>query len=286
MKAPRKLYKYMKFNANTLSTIIESEPYYSSYKEFNDPLDCNLGIFPDITIDKLNDLLRIFVDSDAKFNEEIDNIREEIEGIGLEYNDDRIKYYISYKIANFIQTDFADHKVLCLSENFESVLMWSHYADQHRGICLEFDTEELDSKNLFPISYGSSRTVNASEIFKWKLEKCDSVAEKIFKSLFYSKAPDWHYEREWRDVKKSNTDDSKYRLTGIYFGCRCPESVIYSIIKLISDRYDIFLRKAQFTSQSFRFVFDDLDPLLEGKALRKAIEELSELTGNINYGHD
>jgi hypothetical protein len=29
--------------------------------------------------------------------------------------------------------------IYCVSTNYDDVLMWSHYADSHKGICLEFD---------------------------------------------------------------------------------------------------------------------------------------------------
>ncbi len=32
--------------------------------------------------------------------------------------------------------------VLCLSEKNDDILMWSHYSDGHRGICLQFDSSK------------------------------------------------------------------------------------------------------------------------------------------------
>src|SRR6516165_6791682 len=31
------------------------------------------------------------------------------------------------------------HSALCFSKSWNNILMWSHYADKHRGICLGFD---------------------------------------------------------------------------------------------------------------------------------------------------
>ena len=36
-----------------------------------------------------------------------------------------------------LQSNFAG--ILCLTSNPDSVVMWSHYADKHRGIVIEFD---------------------------------------------------------------------------------------------------------------------------------------------------
>jgi hypothetical protein len=47
---------------------------------------------------------------------------------------------------NQLRKHFGTYKVLCLSERNDSLLMWSHYADQHRGIvCRLACLEETDS---------------------------------------------------------------------------------------------------------------------------------------------
>ncbi len=34
--------------------------------------------------------------------------------------------------------------VSCFSETCDSILMWSHYADSHKGVCIEFENEDND----------------------------------------------------------------------------------------------------------------------------------------------
>jgi Protein of unknown function (DUF2971) len=44
--------------------------------------------------------------------------------------------------ANF-KTDYDSHTgLLCFSRNWSSPVLWSHYGNRHRGICLGFDMEE------------------------------------------------------------------------------------------------------------------------------------------------
>ena len=58
-----------------------------------------------------------------------------------------------------LHSDFLhDNYCLCLSENNSSVLMWSHYADNHKGICIEYDFESIKNNkliyySLFPVNY-------------------------------------------------------------------------------------------------------------------------------------
>ena len=40
-------------------------------------------------------------------------------------------------------------KICSFSATAESIIMWSHYADQHRGFCVEYDLQSLPAENLF-----------------------------------------------------------------------------------------------------------------------------------------
>jgi Protein of unknown function (DUF2971) len=48
-------------------------------------------------------------------------------------------------------------RVGCFSERRDSILMWSHYADHHRGICIEYETRWLSIPEaiglLHPVNY-------------------------------------------------------------------------------------------------------------------------------------
>lgn len=38
--------------------------------------------------------------------------------------------------------------LLCFCETWQSPLLWNHYADRHKGICLGFDVRETVLKGL------------------------------------------------------------------------------------------------------------------------------------------
>jgi hypothetical protein len=83
--------------------------------------------------------------------------------------------------------------LLCFSRDWHNPLMWSHYADRHRGICLGFDVPE---QNVLAVNYTDRRT---------KLSKSPSDAE--ISSLIYSKYQGWAYEKEWRSWVRLNDRD-------------------------------------------------------------------------------
>lgn len=51
----------------------------------------------------------------------------------------------------------------CMTETYDNILMWSHYANSHKGICIEYDVKKLlTQKNAFnyyiyPVIYGKVR---------------------------------------------------------------------------------------------------------------------------------
>jgi hypothetical protein len=77
---------------------------------------------------------------------------------------------------------------LCFSEQWDSVLQWSHYADRHKGICLGFDVSNIDTK-FGRVEYRADKlpfpgTSQLDEQFMWKILR--------------TKFDGWQYEKEWR----------------------------------------------------------------------------------------
>lgn len=77
--------------------------------------------------------------------------------------------------------------LLCFSERWENPLLWSHYADRHRGLCLAFDVPDAELRS---VKYLDRR---------WTLS--DLVPEKSRPGpLFCMKFSDWKYEEECRRI--------------------------------------------------------------------------------------
>ena len=54
----------------------------------------------------------------------------------------------------------------CFTEDFKNNLMWAHYADGYRGVCIKYDINMMDDENIlrsiFPVSYIKNRSIYAS----------------------------------------------------------------------------------------------------------------------------
>jgi hypothetical protein len=90
--------------------------------------------------------------------------------------------------------------VLCLSACNDSILMWSHYADKHRGFCIGFKNNlGFSNDRLNKVVYSLSRK---NDLFYQGVSRlCLSEAEKQKKLLddfVFTKFDGWSYEQEWR----------------------------------------------------------------------------------------
>jgi hypothetical protein len=103
--------------------------------------------------------------------------------------------------------------ILSLTERPDHPLMWSHYAENHSGIVLEFDEshaffrspragEPDDFGSLRMVKYDAERPmldplIDMSWVDNLTPENAMSWADK----LFFTKSQEWSYEKEWRMIK-------------------------------------------------------------------------------------
>jgi len=80
--------------------------------------------------------------------------------------------------------------LLCFTRDWTNVLLWSHYADKHRGICLGFDLKLGTFEEVEYVDKRLRPEVDDEEQF--------SLPESLQKRLHLLKASDWRYEQELR----------------------------------------------------------------------------------------
>ena len=113
--------------------------------------------------------------------------------------------------------------------------MWSHYGDQHRGICLGYSVPEKFSGDVEKVAYGGDRLVKASDVGAM-LDGNDEARARVDAAVMLRKAESWSYEREWRLIGGRGTGGSPLELEEIIFGMKCKESVKYTVMKALEDR--------------------------------------------------
>lgn len=93
--------------------------------------------------------------------------------------------------------------LLCFSETWRSPLMWAHYADNHKGLCLGFDIPE---GHMRPVRYIRRRIAPP--------ESLEMLPRGFVEGLFFKKFSHWRYEREYRAVVRLR-ECQEYN--GLYF---------------------------------------------------------------------
>ena len=259
MDVPSRLYKYRAFNVNSLRLLSEGEVYYANPQSFNDPLDCDPTLNIDIDRDALEELCFQLL----KNSEDEDSARKRIDHhwyMSTEHGGDKTEdakvesnymRMLATDVKRILVDDYGKMGVFSLASNWDCPLMWSHDANEHHGVCIEYDSSDAEFRNVAPVRYDRPRSIRISELAAWKLRDCERSKESVFQTFFLSKSPQWKYEAEWRDIADRNgVQAAPVLIKSVYFGLRCDPAVRTSVVKLLSRTdvtfYDIYPRRDSF----------------------------------------
>jgi hypothetical protein len=141
--------------------------------------------------------------------------------------------------------------VLCFSLDWRNPLLWSHYADRHRGLALGFD---VDEQILKPVTYRKTRPA------------VKSINMQVANWLLFTKYQDWSYEQEARIFTDLNDRDPA---SGLYFAKFGKQLVLREVIAgplctvqvtelhaAVSLDRGVAFRKTRLAFNSFRVVTD------------------------------
>jgi hypothetical protein len=218
--------------------LCEAEVYYSNPSNFNDPLECSPSVIVDVNLNQLESLYHRMVgeeDAQRKLNDFRCAWDEEGNSYGIsdELYQERIADAIGGQLDSMIKKN---QGVLSLAGQWNSPLMWSHYAEEHKGICIEYDVSLSVCDPPRMVDYEGDRGIFVSDIIRFVFEGAVAAKEKIEQKYFYMKASQWKYEEEWRYVQnRQGRFCAPFNITGIYFGMRCERSVASSIVRLMRE---------------------------------------------------
>lgn len=221
-----KLYQYKPMNKFTIINLLNREIRLNSPKVFNDPYDCK------ILTGYHEYLLEILLIEEFKSEEKVDQFKKNnkneykkmIEFLKSDKPNQELKNSLEElrkELFNFSDESFY---VSCFTEDKNSMLMWSHYADYHRGICIEYSREDI-FKKCYPERY-LLKVIYTDENVKFDLSE-DSYLQ--LRQICSTKATCWSYEKEWRIIDYSDKKVDGFNIafikpTGIYMGSKINDS--------------------------------------------------------------
>lgn len=184
---------------------------YPNFTEFNNSLDQRAR--------KRHDQLRGGVDAITDFK------------ISL-----KIPEMVKGHTSKFLHELRTEYLILSLSEEKNNLLMWSHYADSHRGFVIGFDSTHPFFNQEKPRTMTRLEKVNysANRLVVPTLEECmrEDLQERIYITTFLTKSDRWAYEHELRMVAQPKAADKIIKVDGgadIYlykFPSHCLKEVI------------------------------------------------------------
>ncbi len=258
---PKRLYKYRDFSNRTLDMVVSDNVYYADPSTFNDPLDTRPSLETNLDEAELEKILRSFVerrtsvDMSAAANtikyrgpktmdhikrhsrRQADQLIEEIKfhAMDPEYDsEDQQRLLLGHYIEVELLRQY-DKGIVSLAERATCPLMWSHYGDQHGGVCIGYSVPVTAAGNLYKVKYGGSRLVEASKVAAMLVGN-DVARGQVDEAVLLRKAASWGYEREWRLIRPRGLQNSPLELEEIIFGMRCKASAKYAVMKALEGR--------------------------------------------------
>ena len=237
-----------RFNLNTLeqitSNLFKSKSYFEEvYGALLKSLNIDIDKYYDIALSKDNPLSFLFNDL---LKQEYPNIDldwyEPIRKVAIESEHE---YLYSYK---------SKWAISCFSEVNNSILMWSHYSDSHRGFCIEYDfkNSSLKYKDLIrPVVYDD------------KIVTFDKSKEPFyFLGVLTKKSKCWEYENEWRlaidyDIVKDNRNFKVPNPKAIYLGCKISNNDKEQLLS-IAESKKIKVYQMEMSTTEFKLTYREI----------------------------
>jgi hypothetical protein len=232
------LYKYRSwFDNNHKKSLTKNELYFAAPNDLNDPFDTKIPMnFSNInTLEKVNRLFEImFEKTPPEFKSGINKEAARTKFIN-DYSNGSKTLQRDYNRVEFERFNY-HHGVMSFSLRIDNILMWSHYANNHRGFCLGFHRGSIEKAQI-----GISGVVQ----YRTKFPNIDPLntneTEKIIHRIFF-KAKGWKYEAEYRIANiefpnELNTTSRKFNyedrfLKEIVLGLKIPEPHKQTLIKI------------------------------------------------------
>jgi Protein of unknown function (DUF2971) len=246
-------FKYREISEKTFDLLENQELCFNKPSKFNDPFDSKFDIIWSGTITDWNRffwnrgekdpiIVRYYINKGVKSG--ILNKKGSI-------------YTLNPRNKKFKNIDENLHsqdddypRICCFSKVKNNILMWSHYADGHKGICLCFKSEKKGDGNFLILD-------SNPEIFlpvKYKEKDNEELPKQVnmlskydleeLSAFLLTKHFLWTYEKEYRIILYKTGFNGKFTksfrkedLEGIIFGIKTPISDVRKVYEKIKSKY-------------------------------------------------
>lgn len=244
-----KLYKFRAVNENSLKGLRNNEIFFAGFELFNDPFEFSTPFtnlreyFRRVHLQLQDRYLLGHIDKST-----LDHLLEKTR------NMDDQKLQRHKQVHEKIRQNMSRMGIFSMSAVKDEILLWSHYAEEHKGFCIEFDVPRMNLSvpaSLREIKYKEEFTdLNDPSLLvdfyvklfgelshlkkkKWRSRYTKSGQEMVKNedaafglAVITDKYTCWSYEKEFRLVTKNHIGTATYdpvAVVTIILGLRMPD---------------------------------------------------------------
>lgn len=215
---PKFLYKYTPHNTCYKYDIItKNELWFAKIESLNDPMDTNLRFKQNYSENEIQEFLKYMCNKNGNSQ----NFDEIVKKWGK--NEDFVWWQNSQIQA------FKDRMgVLCMSVNPLNIAMWSHYANNHKGVVYEFHPNLFNFNETKDTCNAPGKVFYQADYELLSYTATDKNMENELASMLSIKGEIWAYEEEFRFINLKFNGAKK-------FDKNCLKSIIFGVKTSIDE---------------------------------------------------
>lgn len=261
-------YKFRNWsNADHRKWLLDQQVYFASPAQFNDPFDCSINyrydlLSPEEKNEKYYDMLR--KDKSHLTDEQIKVEVEKWLTEGLLEEDAMLENNTKILKA----TTDSQVGILSLTKTNTPILLWSHYADNHKGICIGYDYDVLRAD--FITKYNNPKKVffesdvTYSKEYPIVIPRKGIPLEEYVVNPLCTKSKVWEYEQEFRifilGATRELTTVPKEAIVEVTMGCKMSDKDQYEVGDyVIKNLQHTALYLAKMHHESYELIFNKMN---------------------------
>lgn len=152
------------------------------------------------------------------------DLNDPMEGT-FKYEDD-----VEKKDIEHIERNKEHYRICSFSKSFDNILLWAHYADSFKGICIEVELRK-NIEYLTDVSYGIFTIANDLAKYPGKLSDI----------AFTTKNKAWKYEKEIRFITKNEyIYEPDVNIKSVLLGIRTSETIKRILLQILQPNIEIW----------------------------------------------
>lgn len=200
---PRYLYKYWS-TSSVIRFLKNHKIMFSKYTAFNDPFECAADIDTNNSAAEWAGYFRSQGVNAAAIHHLVSTVLSDPQEA-------------DQTIKEAVHTTLISSGVFCMTPKPDNLLMWAHYADEHKGACIKFDLLQDVTTFCFP-----KKVDYSDDYYSYNYLREQNKAS----TAIWHKSNDWAYEEEYRIVKPTFNglvEVNPDAVVEVIFGCRCED---------------------------------------------------------------